>query len=252
VVSFVFIGCPADGNGETVWLADLSNPFLGKWQSEIPSTDYAVVKFDFKQDGTFTCEFPAGPDNTMTATGGYLVNGNVQVSFMSFDDGIGGYTFTVVDNDTIAVTEIEEVKEDGAIVPGNTAHFTRVPDSAVNKENKPFALSNILIGGTWKETATTQKVEYQFRADGTGTMKYQAGEQTVSPEIVYFTFHDQGIQKDVLVTFIPGMNAFTPYSFATENNNQNTITVSEITGVTMGEQGPSATYGEALTFTRSN
>ena len=208
-------GCSEDGDSETLWLKGLPNPFIGKWESKIPSTDFATVKFDYKQDGTFSCEFPAGPDATATAVGGYLVSGNVQVTFMSFDGGIGGYTFDVVDNNTINVTEIDSVDEEtGSITAGNTAAFTRTSGSAVNTANKPFVLENDLIGGTWKETTTPYQAEYTFNANGTGTMKYQAGGQSVTSNIAYCAFNDQGINKDVLVTYIPGMNAFTPYSFA--------------------------------------
>jgi hypothetical protein len=239
LVSMVFLGCPTDDNGKDIWLKDLSNPFLGKWQSDIPSAG-AVVKFEYKTDGTFLCEFPAGPDTTMTATGGYLVKDTIQVTFLSFDDGMGGYTFAVADNDTIKVTEIEAVNN-GAVVPGNTASFVRVPGSAVNQENKPFALRNALIGGKW----TSSQTEYQFRNDGTATMKVNSR----SSEIAYFAFFDVGIQTDVLVTFVPATKVFTAYAFTVPAG---TTTMKEITEVTMGQQGPSATYGVEATFTRSN
>ncbi|MDR2632179.1 MAG: hypothetical protein LBC51_00960 [Treponema sp.] len=245
-VSLGFLGCPADDTGEAIWLANLANPFLGKWESDIPSAE-ATIRFEFKQNGTFTCEFPVGPDpdDTMTATGGYLVKDNVQVTFMSFDEGIGGYTFTAADNNTINVTEIEEVK-DGTVVSGNTAPFTRVSGSAVNKDDKSFVLSNTLIGGKWTANGTV----YQFRDDGTATMT--AGNQ--SSEIAYFAFYDQGIETDVLVTFIPTTKAFTAYAFtAPKTSNAPTTTMKEITEVTMSEQGElSATYGEAVIFTHSN
>jgi hypothetical protein len=245
VVVLLAAGCE-HGPGNTVWLKDLTNPFIGQWQSDIPSAD-ATIKFEYKTDGTFTCEFPAGPDTTMTATGGYLVKNNVQVTFLSYDGGIGGYTFAVADNDTINVTEIESVNEEtGAITSGNTAPFIRVSGSAVNKENKPFELNNSLIGGTWKETSTEYKAEYQFKADGTGTLKFN---QEPPFEIAYFAFHDEGLNKEVLVTFIPAMNAFTSYSYTI---NANSLTAQEITNVTMGDQGLSATYETGVTFTRSN
>jgi hypothetical protein len=78
-------------------------------------------------------------------TGGYLVSGNVMISYLSFE-GVAGYTFKVIDNDTINVTEIEAVNADGTFTLGNTAPFTRVVGSTVNKENKPFVLNHPYLG----------------------------------------------------------------------------------------------------------
>jgi hypothetical protein len=171
VLVLTFFGCSGSGGGgDSVWLTGLQNPFIGQWQSNIPSMGNAKAVFEFKTDGAFTCIFPDLPQEQgggVTYTGGYLVKGNVQVTFLSGDGGIGGYTFKVVDNDTINVTEIDEVNETaGEFTLGNTAPFTRVPGSPVNKDNKPFVLSNALIGGTWKETATPYHAEYSYKADG--------------------------------------------------------------------------------------
>jgi hypothetical protein len=133
---------------------------------------------------------------------------------------------------------------------GNTASFTRFSGSPVNKENKPFALTTMLTGGTWKETSTAYKAEYQFKTDGTGTMKYTAGGGQQTSAIAYSVVHDQGLDKDVLVIFVSGMNTFTAYSF-TQSGNNNTITVTEIIEITMGQQGPAANYGSSVTFSRT-
>lgn len=254
IISFAIIGCSKKADEPAQFrLVDLKNPFIGQWQSNIPSMDNAKAVFDFKADGTFTCLFPDLPPEYgggVTYSGGYLVYGNIQVTFLSGDGGIGAYTFEAIDNDTISVTEINEVKEDGTVVSGNTTPFTRVAGSRVSTEDVPFVLSNTLIGGTWKETATSYQAEYQYNVDGSGTLNYKAGEQTASTKIAYFAVYDEGLEKNVLVTFIPGMNTFTPYSFAA-NSEEDTITASEITAVTMGGQGPSAVYGEEVIFTRS-
>jgi hypothetical protein len=256
VLMAVFIfGCsnksPVESNGFR--LEDFQNPFIGQWQSNIPSMGNAKAVFEFKTDGTFTCIFPDLPQEQgggIPYNGGYLVKGNVQVTFLSGDGGIGGYTFEVVDNDTINVTEIEVDEETGTFTSGNTAPFTRVTGSPVNKENKPSVLSNTLIGGTWKETTTPYQAEYLYKADGTGTLKFTENGQPFPFDIAYFTFYDEGLNKDILVTFIPTMNAFAPYSFTISGGNS--LTAQEITEVTMGAEGLSATYGTAVTFTKSN
>jgi hypothetical protein len=143
-VSFVLAGCLSDGNGETLWLAGLSNPFLGKWQSDIPSAG-TTLSFDYKTDGTFDYEMAGVPaDRGGRGTGGYVVYGNLMVSYLGFE-GAAVYTFKVIDNNTINVTELE-ANESGDLVPGNTAPFTRVRGSVVNKENRPLNLVNPFLG----------------------------------------------------------------------------------------------------------
>jgi hypothetical protein len=144
---FTVAGCD-NGDGDDIWLADLSNPFIGKWESKIPSMGNAVMVSEYKTDGTFTALFPDLPVNQgggVTYDGGYLVSGNVFVSYLEVD-GVAGYTFKVVDNDTIDVTEIEAVNADGSFKLGNTAPFTRVAGSSVNTEDKPFVLKHPYLG----------------------------------------------------------------------------------------------------------
>jgi hypothetical protein len=248
----LLVSACSDGGGEDdIWLDDLSNPFIGKWESKIPSMGNAVMISEYSTDGTFTALFPDYPEYG-TMAGGYLVKGNVLVTFLSSDGGIGGYTFKVADNDTINVTEIDEVNDNGTFVSGNTAAFARFPGSIVNKENKPFALTNILTGGTgkWKETATPYEAEYLFKVNATGTVTYTEGGQQMPFDIVYSAFTDVGVEGTTLIIFMSGPNTFTAYSFATAGND-NTITVKEITDVSMGAQGPSVTYGTAVPFSRN-
>jgi hypothetical protein len=245
LMSILIFGC-SNGDDNPIWLADLSNPFLGKWQSDIPSAG-TTLTFDYKVNGTFDYVMAGVPaEQGGAGSGGYLVSGDKLISFLSGDGGVSGYLFKVVDNDTINVTEIETVDETtGAITLGNTAPFTRVSGSSVNKENKPFALSNTLIGGTWQETDTPYQASYVFRGNGTGTFSYTAGGQSITDELSYCVIDDAAL-GDVVVTFVPKYNSFTAYSFAVTNN---TMTVKEIIGITMGETGPTATYDTAVTFT---
>ena len=250
VMVLIFFGC-SKKDGNDVWLADLSNPFIGQWQSEIPSMGNAKAVFEFKTDGTFTCVFPDLPleyGGGVIYTGGYLVKDNVQVTFLSGDGGMGGYTFAVIANDALSVTEIDEVNEaTGEYNHGNTAMFTRVQGSPINMENKPFALSNVLIGGTWKETTTPYQAEYFYQANGTGTMSYTGGGTSA---IAYSVFHDEGIGKDVLIMYMTATKTFASYAFE-QTREADTILVQEITGVTMGAEGPFASYGPAVIFTKN-
>jgi hypothetical protein len=155
---FTLAGCDTGGgtgDDDDIWLKDLSNPFIGKWESHIPSMDNARMISEYKTDGTFTCGFPEVEGYEGPFNGGYLVAGNVMVSYLDFD-GVAGYTFKVVDNDTIDVTEFE-VKEDGSFESGNTAPFTRVAGSPVNKANQPFVLNHPYIG-KWNFTGEGMEI----------------------------------------------------------------------------------------------
>jgi hypothetical protein len=102
----------------------LNNPFIGKWQSDIPSAGMTLI-FDYKTDGTFDYEMQGVPaDRGGKGTGCYIVYGSHMVSYLDFE-GVAAYSFEVVDEDTIDVTELEP-DDEGNLVPGNTAPFTRV------------------------------------------------------------------------------------------------------------------------------
>jgi hypothetical protein len=147
---------------DTFNLVDLSNPFIGQWQSDIPSVGATLI-FDYKADGAFDYEMVGVPAEYGGAgSGGYVVFGGVMISYLDFE-GAAVYTFEVVDNDTINVTELEP-EESGELVPGNTAPFTRVKGSDVNTKDAPFVLSNPFIG----------KWESVLPDDGATIMEYQA------------------------------------------------------------------------------
>jgi predicted small secreted protein len=50
------------GSGTDSNLAELSNPFIGEWQSDIPSAN-TTLTFNYKADGTFDYETPEYPPN---------------------------------------------------------------------------------------------------------------------------------------------------------------------------------------------
>lgn len=155
-------------------LATLRNPFIGEWQSDIPSANTTLI-FDYKNDGTFDYEMVGVPaDQGGKGSGAYLVSGNTQVSYLPFE-GAAGYDFEVVDNDTINVTEFE-LDEAGQKVFGNTAPFTRVPGSDVNKTDVPTLLPDTaLTANKWSvnvpEGSDPKNISYpstwEFSDDGT-------------------------------------------------------------------------------------
>jgi hypothetical protein len=137
----------------------------------------------------------------------------------------------------------------GAFIFGNTAPFTRVPGSAVNREDAPFVSDSVLAGRVWKETATEYQAEYRFQDGGTGTVEYTIDGQQTPFEIAWSAFHDDGIDGDVLVVFTSGPNTFAAYAF--EQAGSDTVLVKEITGVEMGAHGPAAVWGSSAVFTGS-
>ena len=165
VVSFVFLSCLTNDSKKDIWLAELSNPFLGKWESRIPSMNNAKMVSEFKTDGTFICGFPEVSGYDGPFNGGYVVTGDIMVSWLDFE-GAAAYKFQVVDNNTINVTEFDD------LVEGNTSTFTRFAGSTVNKENKPLSLNNMFVGGKWKSQIPSmdnaERVS-EFASNGTFT-----------------------------------------------------------------------------------
>ena len=68
-----FSACSPNNSAEESFnLDDFSNPFVGQWQSEIPSAN-TLLKFDYKADGTFDYEMEGVPaDQGGKGTGGYI------------------------------------------------------------------------------------------------------------------------------------------------------------------------------------
>lgn len=86
----------------------LDNPFLGKWEADIPSAG-AVITFEFFVDGSYS----AGMGDQSFGLSAYLVYESMMLTFEG--DELCEYTFEVVDADNIDVTE-----------DGQTARFSRV------------------------------------------------------------------------------------------------------------------------------
>ena len=92
----MFAGCgsnntaDASGTGSSTGeaafsLAGLANPFIGEWQSEIPSAD-TTIEFNFKADGTFDYAMAGVPaDQGGVGSGGYVVYGNIQVTWLDYE-----------------------------------------------------------------------------------------------------------------------------------------------------------------------
>jgi hypothetical protein len=109
----------------------------------------ATLDFKYESNGTFEVSYQG-----QTSTGAYLVAEGYQVTYADFDGGVGVYTYEVIDNNTISVTE-GEFAEDGSFVTGNTTLFRRKAGSTVIKTNTPTMLSKPYnadnnMSGAWK------------------------------------------------------------------------------------------------------
>jgi hypothetical protein len=238
LVSLVFFGCLTSTAGNDPWLAGLANPFLGKWQSDIPSAG-TTLTFDYKADGTFDYEMAGVPaEQGGKGSGGYVVYGNIQISYLDFE-GAALYTFEVVNNNTITVTELEP-DGSGGFTPGNTAPFTRVPGSPVNRGNRPLTLSNPFLG-KWRSDIPSAGTTLTFDYKTDGTFDYEmAGvpaEQGGRGRGCYIVYGD----KQVSYLDFEGTAL---YTFEVVDNN--TINVTELEPNESGELVP----GNTAPFTR--
>jgi hypothetical protein len=197
------------GGGESIWLAGLSNPFLGKWDFAAPEDEGGVTfEFDFKTDGTFDWRAPENPEYG-TGTAGYIVFGNYMIIYMESEDEAGGeaYSFRVVDNNTISVTEgYFDAANGGRFVGVETLPFVRTAGSEVNRENKAFALDNPYLG-IWRFEGDAvgpdgkehhYLVEYKMNADG--TYDVTQGEDGVNTTYRAYYF----VYGDTLVVYVEG------------------------------------------------
>jgi hypothetical protein len=215
-LGLVFSGCSSAGKDS--WLAREANPFLGKWKSDIPSAGMTLI-FDYKTDGTFDYEMAGVPaDQGGVGTGGYLVTGNTMATYLSFE-GIAQYTFTVVNNDTINVTELEDGE------PGNTAPFTRV---SAYTGSRTMALSTPFLG-KWDAYIPSAQTTLHFDYKTDGTFDYEMdgvpADQGGTGSGAYFVI------GDVIVSYLDFEGAG-GYTF--EIKNDGSIDVTEINEIQNG------------------
>ncbi|MDR0904870.1 MAG: hypothetical protein LBN00_01630 [Oscillospiraceae bacterium] len=228
---------PAAG-GQTVddfTLAELSNPFLGKWQSDIPSAGMTLI-FDYKADGTFDYEMVGVPaEEGGVGSGGYVVYDNIQVTWLDFE-GAAAYTFEVVDNDTINVTELG-IDENGGPVTGSTAPFTRVADSPVNKADIPFELANPFLGA-WNSSVESEGSVFVLDYSTNGTVGYDwtMGEQGGNGIGCYIVYSDK------MVIYYPEYNSVETYTFAPIDADNLSVTELAITESGEQERGETAQF----------
>ncbi|MDR2152665.1 MAG: hypothetical protein LBO72_07585 [Helicobacteraceae bacterium] len=155
ITGFALVGCDLAGGGnstpeepEEIWLSELKNPFIGEWSAAIPSMGGATLDFKFETNGTFEAS-----SGGQTFVGAYVAQNGYQTTWLDFE-GIGMYSYKVIDNNTISVTE-GEYSEDGVFKPHATTLFKRKTGSAVIKTDsetnlaKPFNADNNLTGA-WK------------------------------------------------------------------------------------------------------
>ena len=226
-------GTENSANGAAFNLADFSNPFLGEWQSEIPSAN-TTLTFNYKADGTFDYEMAGVPaEQGGKGTGGYVVFGDIMVTWVDFE-GAAAYTYEVKDNNTIDVTELV-FGENGEKTNGDTAPFTRVEGSAVNTTDVPFVLDNPFIGKWQSEIPSANAtLIFDYKADGTidfempGVSADQGGKGT-GCYIVY---------GDKQVSYFDYEGAAS-YSFSVVD--QDTIDVTELEQSEQGELVPGNT-----------
>jgi hypothetical protein len=209
-------GC---GDDPDIWLLRKANPFPGKWEASIPSMGGAILQFDYKTDGTFEAEFMG-----QTMTGGYLVTGNQMFTYLSFE-GIAEYSFKVVDNDTISVTEWENGEEEG------TTYFTRTAEYSGSWET--VMTGNPFIG-KWSSTIPSMNntaIQFDYKLDGTFDWSMDGFGVGVGS---YFVLKNVEVPKgdgeetetvNILVSYL-GFEGAAGYTFGDENDG--TIAVTEI------------------------
>lgn len=248
VLALFLADCDHNSRPEYVWLADLQNPFVGSWESKIPSMDNARMVSEYKSDGTFTCGFPEVSGFEGPFYGGYSVTDDILICWLDYE-GESAYKFKVVDNNKINVTEYDDLEE------GNTTPFVRVPGSAVNRENKPLSLNNVFIGKWQAEIPSMDnaKMLSEYKSDGKFTCGFPEVSGFEGPFYgAYIVFTNSNIYissgtyaSNVMVSYTAFEGAAS-YTFNVTDGGGGTISVTEITGL----EGGTFTVGSTSMFTR--
>jgi hypothetical protein len=105
---------------EGYWLAEVSNPFIGTWQTAATNMSGVTTTTtrEFKTDGTIAVTTQQGDSTPTTSTVYYLVKNNFLILSTTSGSFYTKYKFEVVDNNTI------KLKQDG----GGTTVYNRSGD----------------------------------------------------------------------------------------------------------------------------
>jgi hypothetical protein len=177
VFVFVFFaaGCSHGGGGDDdIWLNDLKNPFIGEWKSDT-AEDGTRLTLDGSSNGTFRYKMEGVPKEMglpENGDGGYIIRDNIIVSFFDFGM-IKSNIFTVIDNDTVSMTEFT-LDEAGQKVIGGAINFRRAGEAS-SKVNQPVVLTeNIFTGKKWYANIPEPEIPgysypstWEFKRDGT-------------------------------------------------------------------------------------
>jgi hypothetical protein len=181
--SLTLAGCGDDNDGD-IWLADLSNPFIGTWKSD-QASDGTRLTLIGKTDGTFKYEMEGVPEEMglpNEGNGSYIIREDVLVAY--FDFGlVKGSVFEVIDNDTLAVKEFMLNAMTGEMYLSREAVPFRRIGTVSNTANQPTVLpDNIFINSKkWSANIpepedptgeTFYPTEWLFRNDGTVTCTF--------------------------------------------------------------------------------
>ncbi|MDR0664383.1 MAG: hypothetical protein LBF86_02530 [Helicobacteraceae bacterium] len=203
----------------------------------------ATADFKFETNGTVEVSF-AGLG---VFTGAYVVKDGYQVTFFDFE-GIAAYSYAVIDNNTISVTE-GEFDGVGGFTAENTTSFKRKASSQIIKQDiaadlsKPSNADNNLTGA-WQALLPPETEDDGYSKTiqvflPNGDYQYLSVDPYMSMQFQYSTIND------VFFIFLPpyGAEAF-QYATKTDGN----ITVTPIIGV--NENGRILDASKATDFTK--
>jgi hypothetical protein len=159
----VLASCDTPTSGdEGYWLAEVSNPFIGTWQTAATNMSGVTTTTtrEFKTDGTIAVTTQQGDSTPTTSTVYYLVKDN----FLILSTGSGSYyvkyLFEVIDNNTIKIVQDA----------GSTTSYTRVGAENPNADRTTSLGSKGITGyfrSSTVSSASTMYDWYTFRDDGT-------------------------------------------------------------------------------------
>jgi hypothetical protein len=241
LLCMAFSGCPTGNETENIWLADLDNPFIGTWKSDVAS-DGTRLTFTGKADGTFKYEMegvPAEMGLPDEGDGVYIIREDMIVAY--FDFGlVKGNVFDVVDNNTIDMKEFMLDASTGAVyLSRETIPFRRIGEAS-GTSNQPTVLPNNIFIGNKKWSAnipepedpsgnTSYPSEWQFRNDGTVSCTFIG----LGPDLGFPDQEDAPfnfsyvISNNILVLFAESWGSYEIRMFKFIEQNASTINVKQ-------------------------